>query len=79
MVSVTRHAKLRWLQRSDNWQLSPEQAFRDATEATLDFVDGQSYFHEPSNTYLVVRDGLLTTVLDADLVDKGSTPQEAHP
>lgn len=76
-VRVSDHADLRWMQRADSphdiqeaWKQS------DPVDAESSECHGYPRYHEPSETLLVAKNGVLVTVLNAPWTDFHSVPED---
>jgi hypothetical protein len=67
-VEVSGHAELRWLQRTRDFDRTPESAWRKGNVCDLGRPCGFSEirYDPPSETLLCARDGEVVTVLDAN-------------
>lgn len=65
-LSITTHAKLRWLQRTHNFSASPADVWERATPINLESAHfGEARYDELSETVLCVNESTLVTVLSA--------------
>jgi hypothetical protein len=65
-LSITPHAKLRWLQRTHNFTASPADVWERATAVNLESAQfGEVRYDERSETLLCVNESTLVTVLSA--------------
>ena len=65
-LSITPHAKLRWLQRTHNFTASPADVWERATAVDLKSAHfGEVRYDEHSETLLCVNESTLVTILSA--------------
>lgn len=60
------HAEFRWLQRSGVFSLSLIEAWIESYPVGLASHRGKARLHPPTRKLLTARDGVITTVLDAE-------------
>lgn len=67
---VTSHAKLRFLQRAEVVDISPDIAWETGTPVEVEHYDYQhARYHAFFDVIFLARDGVLTTVLKAAYTD----------
>jgi hypothetical protein len=64
-LSVTNHAELRWLQRSETVELTPREAWQEGYYVGCEDRGGTTRLHPPTETILLKRDDTLITVLNS--------------
>lgn len=79
-LSITPHAKLRWLQRTHNFTASPADVWKRATPVNLESAHfGEARYDEHSEMLLCVNESTLVTVLSAQYEEFTISSDEDEP
>ena len=79
-LSITTHAKLRWLQRTHNFTASPADVWERATQVDLESAQfGEVRYDEASETLLCVNESTLVTILSAQYEEFSINGNEDEP